>query len=89
MAAAAELAVARGSLTRADAERQRRLLEAVGLPVKLPREYSVPAVLEAMTRDKKNAGGRIRVVLPEGIGRAGVVTPEVPELAAALEAIHA
>lgn len=89
MAAAAELAVARGRLTRAEAERQRRLLEAVGLPVKLPREYPVPAVLEAMTRDKKNAGGRIRVVLPEGIGRAGVVTPEVSELAAALEAIHA
>ena len=89
MSAAAELAVARGRLTRAEAERQRRLLEAVGLPVKLPREYPVPAVLEAMTRDKKNAGGRIRVVLPEGIGRAGVVTPEVSELAAALEAIHA
>ncbi len=89
MSAAAELAVARGSLTRAEAERQRRLLETVGLPVKLPREYAVPAVLEAMTRDKKNSGGRIRVVLPEGIGRAGVVTPEVPELAAALEAINA
>lgn len=89
MSAAAELAVARGSLTRAEAERQKRLLETVGLPVKLPREYAVPAVLEAMTRDKKNSGGRIRVVLPEGIGRAGVVTPEVTELAAALEAIHA
>ena len=89
MSAAAELAVARGTLTRVDAERQRRLLEAVGLPVALPREYSIPAVLDAMTRDKKSSGGRIRVVLPEGIGRAGVVTPEVPELAAALEAIHA
>ena len=54
-----------------------RLLEAYGLPGRLPR-VEVGAVLEAVTRDKKASGGRVAWVLPRRLGRAqvGVKVPD-------------
>lgn len=51
-----------------DVSRVRMLLEAIGLPVWLPKNVSVDAVMEAMFHDKKAAGGRIRFVFQDGIG---------------------
>ncbi len=89
MCAAAELAVKLGSISHEDAARQKALLTALGLPAVLDRRYSVDAVLDAMGRDKKNSGGRIKVVLPDGIGRAKVCQPPVEAIRAAVEAIYA
>jgi 3-dehydroquinate synthase len=74
----ARLAVRLGVLDAPAAERQRTLLAGLGLPVALPPDVSPPALLAAMTLDKKRRGGRIRSTLPERIGRArlGVEIPE-------------
>src|SRR5690606_2274079 len=69
MMAAARMSKALGLLDDATIERQRRVLEAYHLPLSAP-GANVDAILEAMTRDKKTAGGSIRWVLLEGVGRA-------------------
>jgi len=47
------------------------LVRAFGLPVAAPNLDS-EALLDAMTRDKKNQSGRIRFVLPRGIGQVAL-----------------
>lgn len=49
-------------------ERVTQLLERFGLPVAAP-GLDEDRLMDAMTRDKKNRDGRIRFVLPRGIGR--------------------
>ena len=90
MCAAAETAVRRGLLPRAAAARQKALLTALGLPTALPETFRTDDILEAMTRDKKNYGGEITLILPSSIGAAEIVRG-VPtaEIAAALEAVYA
>ena len=44
------------------------LLDRLGLPTSAP-GLDPDRLLEAMGRDKKNRGGRIRFVLPRSIGR--------------------
>lgn len=44
------------------------LLRALGLPVRLAKPVAVARVLEAMTRDKKNRDGQVRLALPSGLG---------------------
>jgi 3-dehydroquinate synthase len=68
MDAAARLAVRRGMLARGGAERQQRLLEAYGLPVRLPAGQEPGAILAAMRWDKKTIGDEIRFVLARRIG---------------------
>ena len=70
MVMAAELSARAGTLPRADAERVKALLARAGLPVQGPQELPVERYLELMQVDKKAAGGRIRFVLLEGLGRA-------------------
>lgn len=70
MAAAGELAVMRGVWKKEDAQRQKNLLCALGLPVSLPAGYDTAALIAAMRRDKKNSNGEIKVVLCSGIGEA-------------------
>ncbi len=89
MCAAAELAVASGTLSRAEADRQKALLQAVGLPVSLSRRFAVDKVVDVMGRDKKNADGRIKVVTVDRIGHAAVGQPPLEAIAAAVEAIYA
>jgi 3-dehydroquinate synthase len=67
MVAVGELAVLRGSWSREDAERQRRLIESAGLPTAWP-DLSAEAVLDSLQGDKKVRDGRLRFVLPTGIG---------------------
>jgi 3-dehydroquinate synthase len=77
MIAAARLAVEKGMLSPGDEERIARLIARVG---PLPPWAPVPAaqLIDAMQADKKTRAGRLRFVLPEGIGavRCGVEVEE-------------
>lgn len=56
-------------------ERQKRLLEAVGLPARLPSgtRLDVETILDRMRLDKKSVGGALRFVLPTRIGHVELV----------------
>jgi 3-dehydroquinate synthase len=81
---ACRLALARGRLSAADADRVRRLLTGLGLPVDVPAHLDRSRILEPLRRDKKIAARRIRFVLPESIGRASVAEVSVEEVLASL-----
>jgi len=68
---AAELSVRAGLLPATDAARLRALLQRAGLPVVGP-ALATERYLELMAGDKKAAGGRVRFVLLEAVGRAVV-----------------
>lgn len=68
MVAESRLAERLGWVSAETTERLIRLLDRFGLPTKLS-GLNPAALLEAMSRDKKNQGGRIRLVLPRSIGR--------------------
>jgi len=69
MVMAAELSVRAGLLEAADAARLRALVIRAGLPAKGP-SLALERYLELMMLDKKAAGGRMRFILLERIGRA-------------------
>jgi len=75
--AAARVAQKRGTISAAQVARIVALLERIGLPTKLP-AVDVAAVYAAMGTDKKVEAGKLRLVLPKGIGDAEVVR-NVPE----------
>lgn len=87
MRAAAECAVLAGLLDRASADRQNRLLQKLGLPTAIPREFTVPELIGAMRHDKKSRQGNLHLVLPRAVGRVEIRS-DIPEqtVAAALEA---
>ena len=68
MACAALLANRLGLIPSEVVERQRRLLEAFGLPVSIPAGWNAEAMIDAMRSDKKAEGGRMRFVLPVRLG---------------------
>ena len=72
MQCAAELAVRLGRLDAEVATRQRRLLEALGLPVQ-PLPLDPEQVLEVMRHDKKVSHGRLRFTMPDRIGHGELV----------------
>jgi len=69
MVLAAELSVRAGLLSRADAERLRRVVQRAGLPAAAP-PLSADRYLELMAGDKKVAAGRMRYVVLKAIGHA-------------------
>ncbi len=69
MVMAAELSARAGTLRREDADRAKALIARAGLPVRGPK-LAVERYLELMQVDKKTAGGRLRFILLEGLGRA-------------------
>lgn len=76
MECAARLAERLGRIDAEVVRRQRALLVALGLPVKLP-PLSRERLLTAMARDKKVEHGRMRFVLPDRLGHA-VLVDDVP-----------
>ncbi|MSQ06975.1 MAG: 3-dehydroquinate synthase [Dehalococcoidia bacterium] len=76
MMGAARIAQELGMLSPEVVERQRRLLERFGLPVRAE-GVTVEQVLRPMSLDKKVQGGANRWVLLEGVGKA-VVRRDVP-----------
>jgi 3-dehydroquinate synthase len=74
MACAARLATERGLISSEVRDRQDRLLDRIGLlrrPAR-PEDWPVDQVLSAMRSDKKNVGGRLRLVLPRRLGDAAL-----------------
>ena len=86
MVMAAELSLRSDMLSRSEVQRVRRLLADAGLPVAGP-ALDADRLLELMTLDKKAAGGRLRFVLLEGIGKATLAQAPSEEMVRA--AIHA
>jgi 3-dehydroquinate synthase len=72
MIAEARIAERRGLVGRAVADRQRRLLERFGLPVRAGGALDLARCLEVMRHDKKAEAGRMAFVLPESIGAVRV-----------------
>jgi 3-dehydroquinate synthase len=68
---AAELSVRAGTLRREDASRLKALIEQAGLPVRGP-ALPVEKYLALMQVDKKAAGGKLRLILLEGLGRGAL-----------------
>ncbi len=58
--------------TDADSMRLRDLLARFGLPTAIPAGTDPSAILAAMRLDKKNASGRLRLILWRGVGRAEI-----------------
>jgi 3-dehydroquinate synthase len=83
---AAELGVQAGRLSRAEADRHRELVAAMGLPTAYRGDW---AALQAVMRlDKKARGATLRFVVLDGIGSPGILTdPEQAWLDAAWAAV--
>jgi len=82
LAAACALSVRLGDMTAEEAARVRRLLARAGLPAGIPPYIDREALLRRLYTDKKVRNGRLRFVLPQGIGtvvefRPGVFAREV------------
>jgi 3-dehydroquinate synthase len=75
--AAARCATRTGRLEPGDEARIAGVLDAVGLPQRIPASVPTDDLMRAMRYDKKVAAGRLRLVLPVGIGSA-VATDDVP-----------
>ena len=78
MVLAARLSADLGLAPADDADALETLLQAYGLPTRIPAGLAADALLARMRLDKKNQAGRLRLVLWRGVGRAEVV-PEVDE----------
>jgi 3-dehydroquinate synthase len=73
MMMAASTAEARGDLDARQLARIRDLLLAANLPIQAPADMDFSAFIRHMRRDKKVLEGKLRLVLPVGIGHAQVV----------------
>jgi 3-dehydroquinate synthase len=78
MTCAARLAERLGRIGPELCVRQTVLLTHFGLPTQVPTVGTAAEWLAVMRRDKKNAGGRLRFILPTRIGHAELVA-DVPE----------
>lgn len=87
MVVAATLSEARRLCRAGAAERLSRLLEALGLPVRIPGDIDTGAMMAHMQLDKKNVAGERRLVLLEAVGRAVVDAGSTgAQVAAAIDA---
>jgi len=73
MVAACRVSEALGVAARPVTARVQGLLERAGLPTELPVELRGPQLAAAMRTDKKMAGGRVRFVAIEDVGRTRLV----------------
>ncbi|QEG21335.1 3-dehydroquinate synthase [Mariniblastus fucicola] len=86
MVAEAEMAKALGMVDDVFCDRQKAIFESAGLPTTCPAGKE-EALIEAMTRDKKVASGKLNFILPTKIGDVeSVATPGGEAIAAALKA---
>ncbi|MBS7456408.1 3-dehydroquinate synthase [Coralloluteibacterium stylophorae] len=73
MRLAADLSHRLGRASADDAQRLAELVEAFGLPTRIPPGLDPDALLARMRLDKKNLSGRLRLVLWRALGRADLV----------------
>lgn len=78
MMAAGTLACEFGLFAQTDLDRQRALLQAFGLPTRLPADTNIDHLIERTASDKKTRNKRVRWVLPTTIGKM-IVRERVPE----------
>jgi 3-dehydroquinate synthase len=71
MVMAANLSTRLGKMSQADADRLKRIIEAMGLPI-TPPKLGTQRFMELMQVDKKTEAGQIRYVVLEGIGKARI-----------------
>ena len=84
LTAACALSVKMGYMTEEEAGRVQALLERAGLPVRIPGYIDRESLVQRLYTDKKVRGGKLRFVIPKGIGavvefRPGVWAEEVSE----------
>ena len=72
MCLAVRLGARRGELEQSEATRLVDLIEALGLPTRLPDGLEPSALLDHMYLDKKNRAGRIRLILLDALGTARI-----------------
>jgi 3-dehydroquinate synthase len=84
MAAAAKLSAAWGYSSADDCRQLITLLEAAGLPSRLP-AFPASDYLQAIQKDKKRAGGNIRLVLMKRIGEVFLIEVPAENLVSMLE----
>jgi 3-dehydroquinate synthase len=72
MIMAAQLAQIRGLCDQQTVERIRQLIKKANLPATAPSHFSPDDYLQAMGRDKKVSGGKIRIILNGEIGQAKI-----------------
>lgn len=84
MVAAGQIAVDMGLWEKPMAERQDALIEKAKLPTRLPKGISIDAILISLKSDKKVQAGKVRFVLPKGIGKAFVSDQVTDETARAV-----
>lgn len=76
MVAASKLALELGLWDSDSDRRQLALIEKAGLPVKLPSELDIEAILDTLQTDKKVKDGKVRFILPTQIGTV-IITDQV------------
>ncbi|MCA9241546.1 MAG: 3-dehydroquinate synthase, partial [Planctomycetales bacterium] len=87
MVCASTLAEQLGMVDSQATQRQKQLLEKLGLPVTVPAEVSAADLLSLMWRDKKVSSGQLRFVLPTQIGSVELVeSPGQEPILASIEA---
>jgi 3-dehydroquinate synthase len=90
LAAAARLACDLGSLSQPELDRILALLQKLTLPAQASGLPPTPEVLDRMRHDKKVLSGRLRLIVPDSLGRARVRS-DVPEaqVMAAIDSVRA
>lgn len=80
MNTAAKLAVRLGLLKNSESARLQKLLSRAGLGLSLEGRFALKDILTVMMRDKKVRNGKLRLVLPQGIGKAALNSNIPPKL---------
>ena len=70
MVLAAKLSVTMNLLTASELCRIEQLIAAFDLPLEAPRNMGFEQFIQHMRRDKKNIGGKLRLIIPTSIGQA-------------------
>ena len=80
MVAAGKIAVEMGLWTVEEAKRQDALIAKAGLPTDIPPEIAIEDILETIKSDKKVKAGKVRFILPTGIGKVIITDKVTPEI---------
>lgn len=73
MVAACHCSVAEGLCDESEVNELENVLETIGLPTRVSGLPATGEIIERMMRDKKTAGGVLRVILPVGRGKCAIV----------------
>ena len=84
MICAARLAARLGLVNGAFVERQLMIHQALNLPTEYPSEYETSGLVDLMRRDKKAEFGKLRFVLPKGLGECQAVEVDPKNVLAVL-----